>query len=583
MISSTSALLQPLPEAIRLYCGTPNYQRGLEYFQAGYIYGPERHGRVLRSFCRGTSIPSYRPEVLLGHTSILSSRCTCPAHAYDGPCKHVAALLLAWYYKPDEFDVRPALSTILANWTKRDLLDFIDKIVTLHPDLDDKLFALAQPRRITQEDYDTRIAEIFRWRWDLYEAEFRSDPTSEIAHQLNEYFELAKTLVEQEAFTQALSLYSSLIKKIVKNYLSFEREGQLDDIFRDIIHTLYVLFNTSSQDSPVRLAILDIFLEALKSPSYDLGIIESIEEFILSMTTNKERSMLVPKLRSELTITNKELRKRYGGLLLELEGDALSPEQFKELCLFCGFMHELVKYLLTHNRLQEALQIINDQKNPIFLDLITLLMRFKYTQEARDSAHNRLAEEKDKFARLELAAWLRDFYAQQQDWRLAYRFGIRVFRAKPNFFEYTILRDVGHHLRQWQKTKATIINFLIKKKKYSEVVKIYCDEREFAKLFEFADAISWTALDPDLRRSVVQIAQDSYPLRAIELYKVFVEEAIARRTRVSYQEAAADMLSIKQLMAAQGKLDEWQTYAQDIKQRYRLRRALRAELGALDI
>jgi hypothetical protein len=68
------------------------------------VISPIRRGETLAAQVRGTRI--YDVEVTVAEDRIIA-RCTCP-YDWGGYCKHIGALILAWIYGPEDFDVEAA-------------------------------------------------------------------------------------------------------------------------------------------------------------------------------------------------------------------------------------------------------------------------------------------------------------------------------------------------------------------------------------------------------------------------------------------------------------------------------------------
>ena len=86
----------------------------------------------------GADDHDYRIEVRLDGSKIIAGRCTCPV-GDDGMCKHVAALLLNWREKPDDFQESPALETVLAGCSQSELIRLVRSLLDADPDLEEVL------------------------------------------------------------------------------------------------------------------------------------------------------------------------------------------------------------------------------------------------------------------------------------------------------------------------------------------------------------------------------------------------------------------------------------------------------------
>src|SRR5437879_3172855 len=90
-------------KTIRSLVGEQSFERGEEYFRSGAIFDAKRQGRTLKARCEGSRDEAYRVRVTFDEEGkIAEGDCSCPA-GDGGSCKHVAALLLSWRARPEEF------------------------------------------------------------------------------------------------------------------------------------------------------------------------------------------------------------------------------------------------------------------------------------------------------------------------------------------------------------------------------------------------------------------------------------------------------------------------------------------------
>lgn len=121
---------------IRAGANAQSFQRGREYYEAGAISNAARQGSVLTGDCEGTSAPYYRVSVELDEAGIRSAQCACP-YEYEGYCKHIVALLLAYAHHPRQFVVRKEAADLLADLSREELAALLTALLKRQPELYD--------------------------------------------------------------------------------------------------------------------------------------------------------------------------------------------------------------------------------------------------------------------------------------------------------------------------------------------------------------------------------------------------------------------------------------------------------------
>jgi uncharacterized Zn finger protein len=114
-------------EKIREYVDSRTYDRGMKYYLDNMLHSTVQMGQLLKGRCRGSMPYSYYVQVALDSScaekiAIKSSKCSCPVH-YQ--CKHIAALLIAWHKKPDEFRQQQELVNYFSKQKKAWLIDVL--------------------------------------------------------------------------------------------------------------------------------------------------------------------------------------------------------------------------------------------------------------------------------------------------------------------------------------------------------------------------------------------------------------------------------------------------------------------------
>ena len=111
--------------------GRRSFRRGRDYVQSGAIFNARRQGSTLKAFCTGSSVAAYRVQVTFDRRGVAEADCSCPV-GRGGYCKHVAALLLAWRQRPEDFVEVEELDSGLARCSRRELTDLIKDLLDLH-------------------------------------------------------------------------------------------------------------------------------------------------------------------------------------------------------------------------------------------------------------------------------------------------------------------------------------------------------------------------------------------------------------------------------------------------------------------
>ncbi len=116
----------PPAEAVRTWVGGKYYDRGKalagpDAVQAGTTYEASGGVRVCGRV-EGTYAPFYRVGATVTGGRVTAAACTCPIGTDgDGKCKHVAALLIGWRTRPEEFSPGENPRAALARRTKAEL------------------------------------------------------------------------------------------------------------------------------------------------------------------------------------------------------------------------------------------------------------------------------------------------------------------------------------------------------------------------------------------------------------------------------------------------------------------------------
>src|SRR5262249_40315117 len=131
-----SAIPKIAEKDIRARVGAQSFERGMSYFRAGAVFDTKRQGPALKARCEGSQAESYRIRVVFDRSGqIAEAACSCPV-GEGGACKHVAAVLLTWRARPEEFVEVEELDASLERRSKAELIALIKQMLRREPDLE---------------------------------------------------------------------------------------------------------------------------------------------------------------------------------------------------------------------------------------------------------------------------------------------------------------------------------------------------------------------------------------------------------------------------------------------------------------
>ena len=139
------ASLKLTETSIRTGASEKSFARGQELFRRGSVSDTAVQGNNLSGLCEGSESPFYRVRAELDEGGVRSASCTCP-YDFGGYCKHIIALLLAYARKPERFAARRDPAEMLSDLSREQLIELVTRLLREQPDLSDLVeAALAAP------------------------------------------------------------------------------------------------------------------------------------------------------------------------------------------------------------------------------------------------------------------------------------------------------------------------------------------------------------------------------------------------------------------------------------------------------
>jgi uncharacterized Zn finger protein len=145
--SSSSHSYPPIPtpkQMALLFNDIARFKRGRAIQRAGGFKECKFQGQTISARIPGNHRAYYRakvtfapearnPECKQRKSIVKSWNCMCPD--WGDPCKHIVALLIHWCTNPHKFTFRPALRDVLTPKSKEDLIELMEKLYQIYPQI----------------------------------------------------------------------------------------------------------------------------------------------------------------------------------------------------------------------------------------------------------------------------------------------------------------------------------------------------------------------------------------------------------------------------------------------------------------
>ena len=545
-----------------------SFSRGRQYYEEGAIMSPWVQGDVLKTKCWGSSPHPYRVWVRLGPDGIEEGECSCPVGS-GGYCKHVAALLLTWLYDSESFQEVEPLENALDQRDKADLILLIQKMIARYPDLEEMVYVTpagtASATASINPDLIRRQVEQAIKHGD-YGHDYGA--TAGIAEELETIMQQANPYREQDDWLNAAVIYSTVLDWLLRQYDNiYDHDGDLGAVFWDGSERLGECLEEIKQPKK-RLEILRILVaiivKDIKVGGY--GFADTAYDIVLTQSEPAEKAEIITWVEDELArvvsslddFSKKWRAGAFGRLLLNLQEDSLTDEQFIEVCRRTGQLNALVERLLQLGRVDEAVSDAQTASDYELLALADLFMTHGHNAIADELVEERAETSKDT----RLADWLKKQAVNKGDWHKAVGYAQNKFWQRSTVEHYREIRDMADKLGDWSERKETILARLTQKEEYALLTRIYLLEQAVDAALTTLPKVRYGG---GLAMEVAEAAEATHPREAIRLYRQQIERLIAGRGRGNYVEAAGYLTRVKKLYKRLSETDAWLEYIRTIR------------------
>ncbi|MCS5696252.1 SWIM zinc finger family protein [Desulfofundulus thermocisternus] len=556
---------------IRDMADPQSFERGRNYYNDGAIIDPVRQGMELRGECSGSRYQPYRVRVRFSDKGIVEASCTCPR---GGFCKHIVALLLAYVHEPESFRELAPLEEMLARLSKEELISLISEMIEREPSLLVlvELSASAARGHVDAASCRRQALRVLR----------HEDPLL-IEADLRGMLNMAERMAAKEDWFGAGTVCHALLSVLSSEYEDIQfmdEEGDIAVVAGDCAELLGECLAQGRVDARTRREWLQTLLEA-ELADIRLGGIDFASgafDVILEHATEEEWAVLEERIREAMEESNEWKKEMLVRMLVSWREKHGRHEEAGDIIRELGTPEQRMLWLVRDGKPAEAVAIARQH----CLDkpgLITRLAGELVEAGAREQAVTLLTElAQGADSHWSYVEWLAEYYRVHGDWGAALKWQRRVFLQNPRVKSFIDLEYIGKKLGVWEQVRSEVLHTPEIEKKPHVLLEIALHEGDVARALELlprASGWGWR----NYKERVAGAAEKERPEDAIALYKELVEEAIGRRQRGAYREAAGYLCRIKTLCQRTGAQEDWEDYFAALRRKYARFPALQEELN----
>lgn len=582
-------------EAIAAYVDSTVLRRSHEYVGRS-LFDRVLTGSQIRARCKGSMPTPYVVTATLANGQVLRSTCTCP---YEGVCKHVGALLLAWLGDADSFEMLESIDTLLERLNRAQLQMIVKRLAQRDPTVQTMVAQLANPPTSPPNIKSIRkqIKKLLGDAVNQYENEgaYPGEPEYEEYYEygddepdsgakleiaLEPYTLLAQSCAEHGALDQALKVYLEIATQIQEVMESLDYYDPLSGILSECVDGIANCARSATTEAlrtSALEALVDIHVTDMSEGGYGIG--KSMVKTLLELAPGDALHSIAERLRQQMKASNPYQSGQVREEIETLLGDRLTIDLRIELLRESGERRELVDLLLEEERTAEALKEIESSSAGYTIDFADLLVNHGMADEAVALVERAARSEKRNNSLIE---WLYQQAKRSNDEEASLRYARKAFQVAPALERYRRLRNAAKNIPTWPRERDEIVDGLDRREHGHLIVDIYLIEADHdAALAAFGVVEQTRSPFTDVANLRIQVAQavaTSHPHEAIALYLVAAFDLIEAQGRENYATAAGYLARVKAIYAETGDVQQWHSTLRAIRERYSNRRALREEM-----
>ena len=473
------------------------FLRGEEYFEEGCVESIDSvDTNTITGVVSGNR--NYYVSVSIDADGDIVCDCSCPC---DFNCKHAAALLLKWlsvkknYKELKEVKASPkqSINQILQEKSKEELIELLENFICKHPELKSLV-------KIERKEMISKIKRLFSdfWEWD---------EVNDLIFQLETILEgirRNKDLWDKNLLND-MELCSNIM---INNVENVHDEGDLGIFLEDWFETYGEVFSKTKPGIKEKKEFIQKILDWVDEDDY--GLDDSYEKALLGMCDSREDIELIKGFMGERESEYPYGKDHYERFYLELYDKIGMDDKYIEIAEQSGLTLDLIDKLISLNRLNEALEACEKSNKKEFSSLIEdkkieILKKLGRKKELKKTIFNLL--------------------------------------KKTGYFDYFVRLKQESSEKEWKEYLEQSISDAKSKKRFGLLSRIYYNENDFKKAYEYSETIT----DLNYLELLAKKLSKEYPELACELFKKLCFYWINKGSGWPYKKAGNMLEAIKKL------------------------------------
>ena len=519
-------------QTIRERVGAAALAEGYQYMYTGALTGLELNGSILKANCRGRANKVYRVQAQLGDGEIVEAGCTCP-DGMSGRCRHVAALVLTWLNRGENFQRGQSIKEIVETLSRAELEDVLLQIVERKPDA--KLFV----ERIAPQTVDSRKTLKDKDYRTIVEAALAAESANASLWEVVDSLKLlGEDMLRQREWDTAVDIFVNIYQSIRLRYARNESNAA-DEICRDCIEDVMRLSITSLEESRVKQVGDILFKELSDSIELD-GVLD--KEVIRWMSEapagqiNRWAAMAWDSLHRR---EQRSTRRLWGMVCIIFYGSKLEDDTRLKLYQEIGWFGQIAQQMALEHRFEQIPAFFDSADDYEVLIGVEQLVKMGFSKQAFALMEKRLSEKPSQ----PLSDWLKEHQQQVNADQEAIELAQRMFALRPDIESYHRLRNESLRAGIWDETQDQCLLKLKQSEQYELLMDIFLEDWDLERAI-FLWQEDPTKISRPQSIQLAQIAEGSQPIVAIKIYQELLETQLQSlvESKISSASAAGEAI-----------------------------------------